>query len=323
MRARPIALLSTVAAATLILAGCAGSGDPGASPTPSSSDASACVVNAKPGAGSDAVKVDGAGLGAKVSVPAGTEFADLQRTVITEGDGKEVRPGDFVSATYQIVDAATGKVMETSERGPGGVLPVLLSTSTQGQITDSTQSPIFTAAMECQPLGSEIVLALPGQNGQNPVVLYVQTLEELPKTANGAETEAPKGMATVKIAKDGSPTITIPDAEAPTKTTIGLLRKGDGATVAPGDLVTVQYRGVKWSDGKEFDSSWSRSFPSQFPTSGVVAGFRQALEGQQVGSQVIAEIPPADGYGGQPGHELEKETLVFVVDILGTTPTVQ
>ncbi|MEE2814539.1 MAG: FKBP-type peptidyl-prolyl cis-trans isomerase, partial [Actinomycetota bacterium] len=72
---------------------------------------------------------------------------------------------------------------------------------------------------------------------------------------------------------------------------------------------------------EEFDSSWSRdATPSQFPTSGVVAGFRKALEGQNVGSQVIVEIPPADGYGAVEGSELKDETLVFVIDILGTTP---
>jgi peptidylprolyl isomerase len=49
-----------------------------------------------------------------------------------------------------------------------------------------------------------------------------------------------------------------------------------------------------------------------------VTGFQQALEGQTVGSQVVVVIPPEFGYGGQEGHELAEETLVFVVDILGT-----
>ena len=84
-----------------------------------------------------------------------------------------------------------------------------------------------------------------------------------------------------------------------------------------GDTVFVQYTGVKWSDGSVFDSSWDRGQPSAFQTTGVVAGFQQALEGQTVGSQVLVVIPPEFGYGAQDGHDLQNETLVFVVDILG------
>jgi len=81
----------------------------------------------------------------------------------------------------------------------------------------------------------------------------------------------------------------------------------------------VQYTGVKWSDGTVFDSSWEAGAPTSFQTTGVVDGFRQALEGQTVGSQVVVVIPPAFGYGeGEINDaDLKGETLVFVVDILG------
>ena len=61
----------------------------------------------------------------------------------------------------------------------------------------------------------------------------------------------------------------------------------------------------------------------RFSTDGVIAGFRNALVGQQVGSQVLVVIPPADGYGaqGQPSAGIGgTDTLVFVIDILDTTP---
>ena len=82
----------------------------------------------------------------------------------------------------------------------------------------------------------------------------------------------------------------------------------------------MQYTGVKWSDGSVFDSSWENGAPASFQTTGVVDGFRQALEGQTVGSQVLVVIPPALGYGeGEINDDdLVGETLVFVVDILGT-----
>jgi peptidylprolyl isomerase len=321
---RPLALLSTVAAATLILAGCAGSPDASSTPTPTKSS-SKCVLDTKPGATSDSIKVDGSGLDAKITVPKDAKFADVERTVIKKGDGKDITPTDFISVRYQLVQADTGAVLDTSKRGPEGVLPVLLNPNQSAQPVDFTQSSIFVVAAECVPIGSSVVLTIPGSklgDGTGPsVALYVETLEKLPTVATGKQVDPPAGMATVKLGKDGAPTITIPKTDPPTETEIGQLKQGDGATVGANDLVTVQYRGVKWSDGKEFDSTWSRdAYPSQFPATGVVKGFQQALIGQKVGSQVIAEIPPKDGYGASKGHELEKETLVFVVDILGTTP---
>ncbi|UJP11358.1 hypothetical protein L2X99_07535 [Microbacterium sp. KUDC0406] len=118
MRLRPLALLSTVAAATLILAGCAGSPDASSTPTPTKSS-SACVLDTQPGATSDAVKVEGAGLDAKVTVPKDAKFADVERTVVKKGDGEDISPTDFISVRYQLVESGDSKVLGTSERGPG------------------------------------------------------------------------------------------------------------------------------------------------------------------------------------------------------------
>ncbi|MFY9712139.1 MAG: FKBP-type peptidyl-prolyl cis-trans isomerase [Microbacterium sp.] len=316
MRKRPLIVLSTVAAATLLLAGCAGSPAPESSKTPEPE--SACALDAKAGATSDAVVVDGDGADAKVTVPADAPFADVERTVIGEGDGDEVTVGDLVSVRYQIVDAATGTVLDSSARGEDGLLPILM---------DTNQSSLFVAALECNPVGSQIVLALPSSvlgEGASNIVVYAEAVEELPTVATGEPVEPTEGMPTVKLDDDGAPTITIPDGDAPAETKVALLKEGDGPVVGAGDLVVVQYLGVKWSDGKEFDSSWSReATPTQFQTSGVVTGFRVALEGQKVGSQVIVTMPPKDGYGASAGHELEKESLVFVVDILATTAAPQ
>jgi len=273
------------------------------------------------------VSVEGSGAGAKVSVPEGTDLAEAERSVVVEGDGDDVMPGDLVSLRYQLIDATTNEVLSTSERGPDGVLSALLAVQQPQQIVDPTQSTVFTVAAECLPIGSSVVLTLPAaQEGMNPSVLYVETIEQLPTTASGSDVDATEGMPVVELDDAGSPTITIPDADAPTETEVAVLKQGDGAVVGAGDLVTVQYRGVKWSDGSEFDSSWSRdAAPSQFPTSGVVPGFKMALEGQKVGSQVVVAMPPKDGYGeGETNDtDLTGETLVFVVDILATTPVEQ
>jgi FKBP-type peptidyl-prolyl cis-trans isomerase len=88
--------------------------------------------------------------------------------------------------------------------------------------------------------------------------------------------------------------------------------------VEKGDLVTVQYTGALWTEGTIFDSSWDRGTPAQFTTDQVVPGFAAALEGAQVGSQVVVVVPPAQGYRDQAtGSIPANSTLVFVIDILG------
>jgi len=50
----------------------------------------------------------------------------------------------------------------------------------------------------------------------------------------------------------------------------------------------------------------------------LISGFLKAVEGQKIGSQVIAIIPPAEGYGDtEQGSIPPGSTLVFVIDILG------
>ncbi len=315
MRTRPLLVLSTVAAASLLLAGCSGSGNPESSSSPDPSSSSQCLVNAEAGDTSDAVVVEGEGADTTVTVPADAEFANVERTVISEGEGENLTVNDLVSVQYQIVDAASGTVLDSSARGEDGSLPVLL---------DPNQSSLFVAALECEPIGSRVVLALPASalgEGASNLVVYAEAVDRLPEVATGEDLEPTAGMPEVELDDDGKPTVTIPDGDAPTETKVAVLKQGDGATVASGDLVVVQYLGVKWSDGEEFDSSWSRdAAPAQFQTTGVVAGFQKALEGQKVGSQVLVVMPPSDGYGASEGHELQDESLVFVVDILATTP---
>ena len=93
---------------------------------------------------------------------------------------------------------------------------------------------------------------------------------------------------------------------------------GTGATAAASNTVNVQYVGADYTNGKDFDSSWSRGQPSSFPLNGVIPGFAQGIVGMKVGGRREIVIPPALGYGatGQAGVIAPDETLVFVVDLL-------
>jgi peptidylprolyl isomerase len=125
-------------------------------------------------------------------------------------------------------------------------------------------------------------------------------------------------MPTVVFGDDGIPVVTMPEGvAAPDTTRIGVIKEGDGAVVASGDSVTVNYHGVLWDDGTVFDSSYESGTPATFTTTGVVPGFKAALEGQKVGSQVIAVVAPADGYGASGSGSIPANaTLVFVIDII-------
>ncbi|MDN3311468.1 FKBP-type peptidyl-prolyl cis-trans isomerase [Microbacterium oryzae] len=307
--------MSTAVLAALALAGCSPAGDADTEASPSAAPADLCDAAAPTGDAVESVTVEGeVGEPATASFEAPLEFDESQRIVLEEGDGDPVASGDYLQYAMTAYDAVTGDEIGQIGYEEAELLPSLVSPEALGQFVG------------CENIGSRLVLALPGTTAADGTVsngqIYVfDMLGTTPTAAWGEEQEPTAGLPTVELAEDGAPTITIPEgAEAPETTELSTLKAGDGATVDEGDAVLVQYTGVKLSDGSVFDSSWESGTPAQFQTTGVVEGFKKALEGQKVGSQVLAVIPPVEGYGeGEINDtDLVGETLVFVVDILAT-----
>ncbi len=135
----------------------------------------------------------------------------------------------------------------------------------------------------------------------------------------------------VKItgAKDlgGKPGVTAKAAASPKKLLYKDLVVGKGQAADPTSCVTVQYDGVLYKSGKEFDSSWSRGMLAQFPLTGVVPGFTQGIGGttgvppMKVGGRRVIVVPPALGYGaqGSPPTIPASAPLVFVIDLTKVT----
>ena len=98
------------------------------------------------------------------------------------------------------------------------------------------------------------------------------------------------------------------------------LKKGTGATAKNGSQVTVNYVGVAYSNGKQFDSSFDRgqAFPFTLGAGEVIPGWDQGIEGMKVGGRRQLTIPPDLAYGpqGSPPAIGPNETLIFVVDLL-------
>jgi len=103
-----------------------------------------------------------------------------------------------------------------------------------------------------------------------------------------------------------------------TKLETTTLIEGKGEAVQTGQTISVNYVGVHFDTGEEFDSSWQRGQPIEFPigVGQVIQGWDQGLVGVKIGSRVQLDIPSALAYpnpqNGQPAGPLR-----FVVDILG------
>src|SRR5690606_15414085 len=105
--------------------------------------------------------------------------------------------------------------------------------------------------------------------------------------------------------------------------TLAILEEGDGDVVPDGASVEVDYSGVNWTSGEEFDSSWQRGTPATFSVNQVVSGFGGALIGQKVGTKLLVVIPPAYGYGANGNANAGiagTDAIAFVVDIHGISP---
>jgi peptidylprolyl isomerase len=114
------------------------------------------------------------------------------------------------------------------------------------------------------------------------------------------------------------PAIPKPTGIPPRKLVKRDIVKGKGPAAKPGDTVTVNYVGMNFSNGLEFDSSWDsgQAFPVQLGAGTVIAGWDKGLVGIKKGGRRMLTIPPEMGYGadGYPPDIPPNETLVFVVD---------
>ena len=96
-----------------------------------------------------------------------------------------------------------------------------------------------------------------------------------------------------------------------------VITMGTGPKPTQDNTVKVHYTGTL-IDGTEFDSSIRRNEPAQFPVSGVIAGWTEALQLMPVGSKFKLYIPQNLAYGANQASELIKpfSTLVFEVELL-------
>ena len=153
--------------------------------------------------------------------------------------------------------------------------------------------------------------------------------------ATGSSTEIPTSIEIVPTPTPAGdidnadlsvkPLVTIPPSSPPTELLIEDLVVGSGSPVGVGDFLIMDYVGVSYSTGLQFDASWDRGspFPFELGAGRVIQGWDQGIVGMSVGGRRSLTIPPELAYGENgsgSGSIGPNETLVFVVDLIASVP---
>jgi peptidylprolyl isomerase len=116
------------------------------------------------------------------------------------------------------------------------------------------------------------------------------------------------------------PKVPAPKGDPPAELVVRDIVAGKGPEAQAGDTLTMQYVGLSWSTGRQFDASWDRGepFPFQLGAGMVIQGWDQGMVGMRKGGRRLLVIPPELGYGAQGAGDAigPNETLVFAVDLL-------
>ena len=158
-----------------------------------------------------------------------------------------------------------------------------------------------------EALVAGIADALEGNQPQVPVEAVHRALREIHERADAADGQ--------KYLDENR------EKEGVNSTESGLqfrvLTQGEGPIPARTDRVRVHYTG-KLIDGTVFDSSVARGEPAEFPVTGVIGGWIEALTLMPVGSKWELTIPHNLAYGerGAGASIPPFSTLIFEVELL-------
>ncbi|WEG10580.1 hypothetical protein PU630_08595 [Microbacterium horticulturae] len=312
MRKIPAAL-AVLSLTAVALVGCASSNDPSAS-CPRATDAGSSTMNliSVTGSQDSAPKVE-------VDTPLHAKTTQFTDVVAGHGNVPITSDAQMIVLDVALISATTGKTIVTTAYDG--------DQSTVYPVSQWVQSfPAFEKALHCATAGTRTAVAIApggvpeasltslGMSSDDSLVAVLDVRKVYLAAANGRSVYNDGfGLPAVVRAPGGRPGVIVPAGTAPKELKIQLLKRGDGAKVSADRPALLQYTIVNWSDKSVASTTWDSQ--AEFVTLSTKSkGFQKAVEGQTVGSQVLAVIPPADGESGV------KDTQIAVIDILGIGP---
>lgn len=321
-------LLLTILALAVLLSGCGGSSSTDTGGDSSSADTTADLKPFRIPHGNPPIRTeekmhpDASGLVGEEPKPIipnspPPEFLSLADTI--EGIGHLALPGRKVTIQYVGYDYETGKKFVSSwDQGKPFTF-----TLGKGEVI-----PGWEEGLEGLEGGDRRELVIPPDQteGSYPpgvpkgkaVVFVIDAIPSAP--SKGGKSSKPKPKPKPKPTTNKTkPKVKVPKGPPPKELVVKDLEAGKGPEAKIGDEVTVEYVGVLYSNGKQFDASWDRGEPFTFElgVGQVIAGWEQGIEGMKVGGRRELIIPPDLAYGSEGGGTIPpNSTLVFVVDLL-------
>jgi peptidylprolyl isomerase len=138
-------------------------------------------------------------------------------------------------------------------------------------------------------------------------------------TATDTTATAPATGGKISTDLTKKPEVPKPSGSPPKKLEIDDIVEGKGTAAKKGDQVSMQYVGVSFSTGEQFDASWDNGQPFDFElgAGSVIKGWDKGIVGMKEGGRRKLTIPADLAYGpqGQPPTIGPNEALVFVVDL--------
>jgi len=220
------------------------------------------------------------------------------------GDGKEAKAAE-VKAEEEKADPFTNDVDRVSY-----AIGVQIGTGMKQQGLE-VNPDMIAQAMKDVFAGKETLL---NQEQVQKVFMDFQK-QMMEKQKKAAEENAKKGAAFLEANKGKEGVKVLPSGLQ-----YKVITEGTGKTPTADDRVKTNYRGTL-IDGTEFDSSYKRGEPAEFPVKGVIRGWTEALQLMKEGAKWELYIPAALGYGERGSQSIPgNSTLVFEIELLEVLP---
>lgn len=320
VRKTPVALIA-IAALGLTLAGCSASGQTSESANTTRVTTGECESRSDASTPAlDAVTVsDPTAQSLTVDAPAPLMIHSSQHKVLEAGDGPTILSTDqgIRLRIWQSPDGVSNTFT------PWQFDEQLLTASQLGQ-----QIPALPAQLLCAREGDRLSVAIDAEGlgattaspGQG-MLFFVDVLKVIPTAATGHDVfNADFGLPAVIRDTVGRPGVVVPTGHAPQTTKVQTLLQGDGAKIDASTTFYAHILSVGWDNRSEIDNTWNIGSPRAVTTADFPSAVAKALEGKQVGSQVMVVVPVSEITPDErSGTTLPSEgAVIYVIDILAT-----